>query len=638
MNGYLSASTIKIAMACYALTCLVLLTNVLWLLPVVGLLSCFWSYMAVTGKWSLPSRKILRFVTIVAAILVLYLGRDLPKFELFTCIILLGYGLKFAELKLRRDIEALSMSGILLAALSLVISSQIIDAVFALIIIVMHLLLLLSLDSKLQKLRFSTAIKPALVVIPLSITLFLLLPRLAPLWKMPSANQAQTGLSDEVQVGDISELIRSDRLAFRASFEAPQNSSQAWYWRAMVMDRFDGQRWFRSQATQLKSNPPRGAQGESYQEYSLILESNSQAWLPSLKYSQSTDVGIFYRADDNWEFESPPMNRQQKSMRWLGSSGNSDISESNLTELIDLPPQYRVELESFIQGFRAYSSASQQMSALKQWFLSQEFGYTLQPPAYSGLQGFLDFSFNQQQGFCVHYAQSLVVFARALGIPSRMVTGYLGGEWDDNGKQITIRDFDAHAWVEYWDGEHWQQVDPTAWISPQRVALNYSNNPDTAQQWQQTAGTWNRIWYSQSLNQLRQGLDQIDYWWASWVLNFDSQRQFDFYNRLRTLLGNSSLIVATASVLALGILISVLLWMQPWHWRPAPKTTRELRRQLKRVKAKGLIRKKSESLQDFSARVAKQQPNEYAQLKQAIHKYEMYRYSAQSTIDNYKDS
>jgi hypothetical protein len=395
----------------------------------------------------------------------------------------------------------------------------------------------------------------------------------------------------------------------------------------MVMDRFDGQRWFRSAAAQLKAKQPRRQQESSSQEYSLVLEANSQTWLPSLQYSVSSDTGIFYRADDSWQFEVAPINRQKKSFRWLKSAPKPEISETQRAALIELPQSYRDELESFIQEFREYSSATDRMSALQQWFLSQEFGYTLQPPTYSGLQGFLDFSFNQQQGFCVHYAQSVVIFARALDIPAQMVTGYLGGEWDDSAQQVTVRDFDAHAWVEFWDGEYWQRLDPTAWISPQRIALNYSNNPDTALQWQQAAGTWNRIWYSQSLNQLRQSLDQIDYWWASWVLNFDSQRQFDLFNRVRKLLGGSSLVVATLAVLGLGVFVSVLLWLQPWHWRRAPKATRELRRQLRLLRRKGLVRGPSENLQDFSARVAKAEPHLYTPLKQAIRNYEIQSYT-----------
>ena len=56
---------------------------------------------------------------------------------------------------------------------------------------------------------------------PLLLTLFLLLPRLAPLWQMPSSSRALSGLSEEVAPA-TSASWSTLRLAFRISFaEAP---------------------------------------------------------------------------------------------------------------------------------------------------------------------------------------------------------------------------------------------------------------------------------------------------------------------------------------------------------------------------------------------------------------------------------
>ena len=59
---------------------------------------------------------------------------------------------------------------------------------------------------------------------------------------------------------------------------------------------------------------------------------------------------------------------------------------------------------------------------------------------------------------------------RAAGIPSRVVTGYQGGEYNDLGGYYIVRQSDAHAWAEVWlEGRGWVRVDPTAAVAPERV-------------------------------------------------------------------------------------------------------------------------------------------------------------------------
>jgi hypothetical protein len=73
-----------------------------------------------------------------------------------------------------------------------------------------------------------------------------------------------------------------------------------------------------------------------------------------------------------------------------------------------------------------------------------------------------DFLFTRQTGYCEHYATAMVVLLRTLGIPARLVTGFLPGVWNDFGNYYTIRQQDAHAWVEvYFPRSGWVTFDPT---------------------------------------------------------------------------------------------------------------------------------------------------------------------------------
>ncbi len=76
-----------------------------------------------------------------------------------------------------------------------------------------------------------------------------------------------------------------------------------------------------------------------------------------------------------------------------------------------------------------------------------------------------DLSLNYRTGYCEQFAASMAVLGRAIGIPSRVVWGFTPGKVDtqDNGTEvITVRDNNAHAWVEMWmDGFGWVKFDPT---------------------------------------------------------------------------------------------------------------------------------------------------------------------------------
>ncbi len=74
-----------------------------------------------------------------------------------------------------------------------------------------------------------------------------------------------------------------------------------------------------------------------------------------------------------------------------------------------------------------------------------------------------DFLFRSRLGWCEQVASSLVVMARAVGIPARLATGFVPGSRDALTGQFTVRERDAHAWAEiYFPGIGWQPFDPTA--------------------------------------------------------------------------------------------------------------------------------------------------------------------------------
>src|SRR6185436_19939065 len=84
------------------------------------------------------------------------------------------------------------------------------------------------------------------------------------------------------------------------------------------------------------------------------------------------------------------------------------------------------------------------------------------------------FLFDTQRGFCEHYAGAFAALMRAAGVPSRVVTGYQGGELNPHGLYLIVRQSDAHAWTEVLVDGQWRRIDPTAVVAPSRIEMGMS--------------------------------------------------------------------------------------------------------------------------------------------------------------------
>src|SRR5205823_3718541 len=87
-----------------------------------------------------------------------------------------------------------------------------------------------------------------------------------------------------------------------------------------------------------------------------------------------------------------------------------------------------------------------------------------------------EFLLHRRLGFCEHYAASFAALMRLAGIPARVVTGYLGGEYNEIGHFFLVRQADAHAWCEVWFPDSgWERIDPTSVVAPDRVNLGLNS-------------------------------------------------------------------------------------------------------------------------------------------------------------------
>jgi transglutaminase-like putative cysteine protease len=370
------------------------------------------------------------------------------------------------------------------------------------------------------------AARTLVLAIPLALVLFLFFPRMAgAFWTLPQSESAATGLSDTMSPGSISSLGESSDPAFRVHFEGVAPPPQERYWRGPVLHDFDGYTW-RQLPGQYYVRPPIQYLGPAYR-YTVTLEPSSERWWFALDTVTDTPNRRRVRLTfDQQLLANDPVTRTISYTAVSHTKTRIEGPISKLAQRVDtrLPPNRNRRSVALARQMRAeVASDREYIAAVLNVFQKGGFAYTLTPPLLD-MDSVDDFIFNTKRGFCGHYASAFVTMMRAAGVPSRVVTGYQGGEWNPIRQYFLIRQSDAHAWAEVWlDGEGWTRVDPTAVVAPERL------NRGLLDLLPESASIGERVVRSVPwLSELRQRWDAVNDWWNERVVRYDIRTQLDF--------------------------------------------------------------------------------------------------------------
>src|SRR5262249_21362531 len=216
-------------------------------------------------------------------------------------------------------------------------------------------------------------------------------------------------------------------------------------------------------------------------------------------------------------------------------ASSSGAAEKELTtterrEALQLPPSISPTVRELAQSWTAQNSNPRSITnnAL-QFFRTQGFRYSLSPGEY--LKNDLDqFLFHRRIGFCEHYAASFATLMRLAGIPARVVVGYLGGEYNDLGHFVLVRQADTHAWCEVWFPDSgWTRVDPTTAVAPGRASLDLNSFLERRIASDQTATSRSallaQLLWSGLVTSVRVPWQTLSYEWDTRLLAFDADVQ-----------------------------------------------------------------------------------------------------------------
>ena len=322
----------------------------------------------------------------------------------------------------------------------------------------------------------------ALLGAPVMVLLFVLFPRLAPLWGVPSdAMAGRSGLSATMEVGTIAKLALDDGVAMRIRFDSATPPQRELYFRGPVLSSFDGRQWQPLRA----SLPARYALPADLQvtgapvTYEVTLEPTSQPWLFVMEAALQSPELLGYRttlqADLQWTTHRPVTDLvRYKATSYPGFTHGPRQLTLGLQEFVDLPPGFNPRTLALASDIRrdpryARADAAGLVQVVMERLRTGGYSYTLEPGVY-GRHTADEFWFDRKEGFCEHIASAFVVLMRALDIPARIVTGYQGGELNPVDGFWIVRQGDAHAWAEVWQaGLGWVRVDPTSAVAPGRT-------------------------------------------------------------------------------------------------------------------------------------------------------------------------
>jgi len=441
-----------------------------------------WQFFIIRKQITNPGKIIQALIIIASFATVFYSYGHIFGQQPGIALVTLMTILKLFESKNLRDAYIIIYSAFFIIASNFFHSQSIWLILYVFLAVIFLVAILIALSDRLKtrplKNNLSMASRFVFYALPLMLVLFILFPRIpGPLWGLPDdAFTSKTGLSEEMSPGSINRLISSSAIAFRVKFDKKIPAHRQLYWRGAVLSLYDGNTWHRSDAPKsAQANIRYNNDSDNTFSYKITLQPTNLKWLLSLEYPQphnNTNSQHTYKL--NREAMLVTHNKITSIINYTVTSQTSASNQAlfaqedyknRLLPVNKNPRTVKLARElSQLSGF----DTQRYINTVLNYFRNNKFIYTLNPDLL-GENAMDDFLFTSRRGFCEHYASAFTYLMRAAGIPARVVIGYQGGKMNPLDDYMIVRQSDAHAWSEVWINNHWQRVDPTAAVSPNRI-------------------------------------------------------------------------------------------------------------------------------------------------------------------------
>ena len=318
-------------------------------------------------------------------------------------------------------------------------------------------------------------------------------------------NLRTTGFSEHVDLGVMGPVKQDPSIVMRVELPERTGHESKWeplYLRGVAYNRYDGKSWTNSlphrrmltelpeDTFTLRASGTKPAPTARQLKQEILLEPLDTTVLFGTPFPtsvkghflslQSDLMGSLYlpfplHTRSHYTVYSSPTTLQAAEKK----AAALVYPEFILQQYLQVPAVNEQVLELARQVTRPATSIAQAV-ALVHTHLLTHYRYNLDVPSLQSAHPLEDFLLTRKTGYCEHYATAMVVMLRTAGIPARLVTGFLATEWNEFGGYYTVRQRDAHAWVEvYFPQSGWITMDPTP-PSPDAAAASWWQSANSA--------------------------------------------------------------------------------------------------------------------------------------------------------------
>ncbi|MGH9840900.1 MAG: transglutaminase TgpA family protein [Blastocatellia bacterium] len=394
-----------------------------------------------------------------------------------------------------------------------------------------------------------TSIVALAAILLLAVPLFLVMPRMARAGSRNGLLNAETlsGFSDTVRLGEVAQVKQNPQVVMRVRVQYPTGEApRPLRWRGITLDYYDGQSW--SQSARNPSRIRRLGDGFKVDERLWMRGFTEQRF-----FLEPLDVNVVFAAprpvivtglrelekdgsDGLWTEDHsyfkldytvysdsyvPPDAE-------LAADNSRDYPRDIAARYLQLPHDHDSRISDLAAEVTRGATTQIEIARRLETHLRESYGYTLDLKRMEEGDPVADFLFNVKAGHCEYFASAMVLMLRARRIPARMVNGFQTGEYNQSVDVFTVRQSDAHSWVEaFFPKQGWVAFDPTP--------------PAGLSMYDDGMAAW-----------LRQYAEAMEMYWLEHVVGFDTGKQLSMMRTAQHWLASSRLDFKWFSGLRLG--------------------------------------------------------------------------------------
>ena len=494
----------------------------------------------------------------------------------------------------------------------------------------------------------------------LTAAIFVTFPRLGlGFMSISTASSPVTGFSNTVQLGDVGKIKQNESVVMRVEFSKnskPYRPTSKVLWRGMTLDFYQNQKWTTTMPRVLKFNNHSGSGASLFSSYEPKKIVQQDVYMEAFNspiiftYGIPLNISGSFRSiemDQSYALRTTAKNYRPKRFTMISDIGNpgtsytypvpreksgfgrsheAKIFPERFLQLPGLAPRI-VKLSHDI----ADSAGSERKIAENiLQHLRNNYGYSLEMVNDTDMTGLEEFLFINKKGHCEYFASAMAILLRLNNIPSRVVNGFSGGEWNRLGNYMIVRQKHAHSWVEaFLPGEGWMVFDPTppdpgAVVNPSK---RISHTMDLMRLY------WQRYVVKYTFKDQAQILEFFNRGGKDALLKIKSLKSLNKEKIGSLILENIWMFITIGSIILI-LLIRKNPWLsQSMSFSKPPFAVTLYKEMLKKCTAHGIIKKSDWTHNEFLAHTKILSNEKVDAIKKITRFYELNRFGARPAME-----